>query len=287
VVVGAVVGALVGVVLTFPLAWKWRLRVLRIGPAVGLLGLFAAAIAIACGSLVDAGALPVAGIACLLTLLFAAAALAYCFFRDPERASPDASDVIVSPADGEVLYVGESEGGLLPIASKDGRRYTLQELTKTPLARADAVVVGIGLSLLDVHVNRAPVAGRIALLRRFPGRFGSLRRPEMVFENERATMVIEHGSSQVAVVLIASRLVRRIVTFVSEGDHVAVGQRLGMIRFGSQVDLVLPARTDVDVCVRPGDHVRAGESIIAVLREGIDGSGLPVEPTAAMGGVHD
>jgi phosphatidylserine decarboxylase len=183
------------------------------------------------------------------------------------------------------LYVRESQGGLLPVASKNGRRYALQELTKTPLLSGDAVVVGIGLSLLDVHVNRAPVAGRVALVSRFPGRFGSLRRPEMVFENERATMVIEHGRWQVAVVLIASRLVRRIVTFVSEGDQVAAGQRLGMIRFGSQVDLVLPAPNDLDVSVRPGDRVRAGESIIAIPKHAIDERHLPAERTPAMGGV--
>jgi phosphatidylserine decarboxylase len=114
-----------------------------------------------------------------------------------------------------------------------------------------------------------------------------LRRPEMVFENERATMVIEHGRTQVAVVLIASRLVRRIVTLVSEGNDVEVGQRLGMIRFGSQVDLVLPARKDVDVSVRPGDRVRAGESTIALLKQPIAERRLAAERGTAVGRTDD
>lgn len=280
----ALIGALLGVLITFLLAWKWRLGLLHVGPVVGLLALAGAAMAVAAGSLIDSGSLTIAGLACLITLLLGAAAIAYRFYRDPERVAPDAFDVIVSPADGEVLYVHESQGGLLPVASKDGRRYALQELTKTPLTSDDAVVVGIGMSFLDVHVNRAPVTGRISLLRRFPGRFGSLRRSEMVFENERVTMLIEHGGSQVAVVMIASRLVRRIVTLVSEGDEVAVGQRVGMIRFGSQVDLVLPARDEISVSVRAGDRVRAGESTIAVLRQAVAEPGRAVRG-AAMGGV--
>jgi phosphatidylserine decarboxylase len=85
----------------------------------------------------------------------------------------------------------------------------------------------------------------------------------MVFENERATLVIERDGFEVAVVMIASRLVRRIVTYLSEGDRVAAGQRIGMIRFGSQVDLVLPVREDLRVDVRSGDRVVAGESIVA------------------------
>jgi phosphatidylserine decarboxylase len=87
----------------------------------------------------------------------------------------------------------------------------------------------------------------------------------MVFENERATIVLQRGDLEIAVVMIASRLVRRIVAWVSEGEETAIGQRLGMIRFGSQVDLVLPARSDLHVIVRPGQRVRAGETTVAVL----------------------
>jgi phosphatidylserine decarboxylase len=154
---------------------------------------------------------------------------------------------------------------MLPVSTKQGRAYTLHELTKSPFRSEDAVVIGIGMSFLDVHVNRAPIAGRVALHRHFPGRFGSLKRPEMAFENERATTIIEQDDLQVAVVQIASRLVRQIASFVHEGQQVALGQRIGVIRLGSQVDLVLPAHRDVQVTVRPGERVRAGESILALV----------------------
>lgn len=262
------IGAVLGCATTLPFVWKWRLGLRRAVPAVVLLAIPAGAAAAAIGGLAGLGGSAVAGLAWLLTLLLAAAAAGYRFYRDPERRAPAGDDMIVSPADGEVLYVRESRGGVLPVADKHGRRYPLHELTKTKLAHDDAVVVGVGLSFLDVHVNRAPIAGRITRIRRFPGRFGSLRQPEMVFENERATMVIERGHLQIAVVLIASRLVRRIVTFVAEGDEVAAGQRLGMIRFGSQVDVVLPAGEGLLVTVRPGERVRAGESIVAVRKRG-------------------
>ncbi|MDQ3854770.1 MAG: phosphatidylserine decarboxylase, partial [Chloroflexota bacterium] len=89
--------------------------------------------------------------------------------------------------------------------------------------------------------------------------------PEMVFENERATTIIERDDLQVAVVQIASRLVRQIATFVREGQDVTLGQRIGVIRLGSQVDLVVPAREDLKVTVQPGQRVTAGTAIIAVL----------------------
>ena len=87
----------------------------------------------------------------------------------------------------------------------------------------------------------------------------------MAFQNERLTTVIERDGLQVAVVQITSRLVRQIVSFVEEGQQVTLGQRIGVIRFGSQVDVVVPARPDLEVRVRPGMRVRAGESAIAVI----------------------
>jgi len=172
--------------------------------------------------------------------------------------------VIVSPADGKVIYIRESHEGLLPVSTKYGQAYPLQELTKSAFYSQEAVVIGISMNFLDVHVNRAPIAGRITLHRHFPGRFGSLRRPEMVFENERATTLIERDEQlQIAVVQIASRLVRQIATFVREGQDVELGQRIGAIRFGSQVDLVLPICQDLKIRVQPGELVKAGQSVIA------------------------
>ena len=188
------------------------------------------------------------------------------FYRDPDRTPPSRDDVVLSPADGTVIYVRRSERGQLPVATKNGRNYAIEDLVRTPLAGGEAVAVGISLNFLDVHVNRAPPRGRDRRRRRrIPGLFGSLRRPEMAFENERATIAIRGGDLQVAVVLIASRLVRQIVTFVRAGDQVGLGQRLAAIRLGSQVDLVLPARPDLEVAVKPGDVVRAGESVVALI----------------------
>jgi phosphatidylserine decarboxylase len=154
---------------------------------------------------------------------------------------------------------------MLPVATKHGRDYGLTELTKTPLNAEEAIVVGIAMSFLDVHVNRAPIAGRVKLRKHFPGRFGSLGKPRMVFENERATTVIEGLGLEVAVVQIASRLVRQIASFVRVDEKVELGQRIGVIRLGSQVDVVLPQRAGVEVTVRPGDRIRAGESVLAEL----------------------
>jgi phosphatidylserine decarboxylase len=250
-----------------PLAWKWVLGMRRTAVAI-------AALSLSTGVLVElaapwlphgAGILMKATTNWLLTLGTAVALLLYRFYRDPERDVPLAPNVIVSPADGDVVYVRESRQGALPVSTKRGRSYTLSELTKTPLEIADAVVIGIGMNFLDVHVNRAPIAGLIATKQHFRGLFGSLRQPDMVFHNERMTTIVQSGELQVAVVQIASRLVRQICSFVHENEPVERGQRIGMIRFGSQVDLVLPLRRGLEVTVKPGDRLTAGQSVVAIL----------------------
>jgi len=259
------VGMLLALVTALPIGWKWQLGMFRVGLTVVLLALLAAVVAgVAARSLAMTNG-EKAGLVWLLAIVMACVLLAYRFYRDPERIPPNRTDVIVSPADGIVIYVRRSENGILPFSTKNGRDYQLVELTKTPLRVEDAVVVGISMSLLDVHVNRTPCSGRVVRRTHFPGLFGSLRRPEMVFENKRATTVIEKDGYQIAVVQIASRLVRQIAVFVGEGQEVALGERLGVIRLGSQVDLVLPVLKDLRVTVKPGDRVRAGESIIAML----------------------
>ncbi len=258
-------GVLLALLTALPLAWKWQLGVLRVALMVVLLCLLAA---VAVSTPVLSRALTngeKAGLVWLLATAMAFGLLAYRFYRDPDRTPPDRAGAIVSPADGTVIYVRRSENGILPFSTKNGRDYKLFELTKTPLRTEDAIVVGISMSFLDVHVNRAPCSGRVAFRGHFPGLFGSLRRPEMVFKNERATTVIENDGYQVAVVQIASRLVRQIAVFVREGQHVTLGERMGVIRLGSQVDVVLPERKNLRIVVKPGGRVRAGESIIAVL----------------------
>lgn len=196
-----------------------------------------------------------------LSLPLALTLLAYRFFRDPERVPPQLDGAVVSPADGEVVYVKQAPSGVLPMSTKVGRSYRLRELTRTRLDFEDAVVIGIGMSFSDVHVNRAPITGVVTARSRSPGRFGSLGRPGMEFENERVTTVLDGEGLQVAVVQIASRLVRQIASFVRPGDKVLIGDRIGVIRLGSQVDVVLPL--GVDVRVSEGDRIRAGESVIA------------------------
>ena len=146
-----------------------------------------------------------------------------------------------------------------------GRAHALAELAGTALASRGAVTVGISMNLSDVHVNRAPIAGRVRAIAHVPGSFGSLRDPEMLFSNERVTTIIESADMQIALVQIASRLVRRIVTFVSGGDALQLGQRIGAIRFGSQVNLLLPARPDIRLTVQVGDRVVAGRTIVALV----------------------
>jgi phosphatidylserine decarboxylase len=257
----AVAGCVAALAVAVPLAWKWELGVRRVAIAVVV---FAAICALAVSPLGVSGTLR-AGLVCGLTLAVCLAVLAWRFYRDPKRRPPERDDVVVSPADGEVVYVRASRDGILPVATKHGRDYELIELTKTPLREREAVVVGIAMSFLDVHINRSPIAGEVTLRRHFPGRFGSLGRPGMVFENERATTVIERPGLEVAVVQIASRLVRQIAAFVKVGQKVALGQRIGVIRLGSQVDVVLPARPDLEVTVKPGERVRAGETLLATL----------------------
>src|SRR5260370_42492360 len=97
----------------------------------------------------------------LMTLILVFAFLTYRFYRDPERAVPKRDDIIVSPADGKVIYIREAHNGMLPVSTKHGHEYRLQEMTKTPCDNQQAVVFGLILNFRYVHVNRAPVSSRI------------------------------------------------------------------------------------------------------------------------------
>jgi phosphatidylserine decarboxylase len=187
------------------------------------------------------------------------------FFRDPERACPQDETLVLSPADGTIVYVKAVENGTIPFAEKHGRRFALTEFVQTPLLCGSGVIVGIGMCYLDVHVNRAPIEGTIKLLNHVGGLFESLKRKTAVVENERVVTLIEDGDRCVGVVQIASRLVRQIIPYVRVGHSVEQGQRIGRITFGSQVDVIIPlAVQGVKVQVQPGQRVKAGESILAV-----------------------
>jgi phosphatidylserine decarboxylase len=262
-----IVGTVLAVMTTLAVAWKWQLGVLRAGVFVLAQSMVTAVVLTAVNPLVHFT--PVTGTLVMwgVTVLAAAGWLLAVFFRDPDRTAPDRADVIVSPADGRVIYVKPVQPGEVPVASKGGHASLLRELRGTSLCASGATAIGISMNLADVHVNRAPIAGRVHLVKRTRGTFGSLRKPEMADSNERVTTVIGTEDLQIALVQIASRLVRRIVTFVSEDDELRLGQRIGAIRFGSQVDLLIPAGKGIRLATQAGDLLVAGRTIVGVLAE--------------------
>lgn len=165
------------------------------------------------------------------------------FFRDPERHAPSGPDFVVSPADGRVMMAGPASAW----AALAG------EWTQ----------VSIFLSPLDVHVNRIPVTGKIARVEYRPGRYHAAYRPEATSENERSEVWIDDGSRTVVCRQITGVLVRRVVCRVKPGDEVRAGDRLGVMKFGSRIDLFLPVGTRLLVGV--GDRVRGGETVLAEL----------------------
>jgi phosphatidylserine decarboxylase len=191
------------------------------------------------------------------------APLAWLFYRDPERTIPPDSGQLLSPADGEVIYIRKVMPGRIPTAEKKGKLLLLDDLGQTPLGSQELWQIGISMVFTDVHVNRAPIAGSVTLLKHRPGKFLSLRDEDAVGVNERQTIVIENTLVQIGLVQIASRLVRRIVAYVSAGDIVEAGQRIGMIKFGSQVDLFIPVGQCASVEIRVSDLVVAGVTSIA------------------------
>jgi phosphatidylserine decarboxylase len=165
------------------------------------------------------------------------------FFRNPDRTPPSRPGIIVSAADGRIVYAGESPPGRYALAA--GKR------------------VSVFMSPLDVHVNRAPVTGRVASVRYHKGAFhvASVDKASLLNEQNGVAILTPEGRT-VTYVQIAGMIARRIVCDLKEGDAVRQGQRVGMIRFGSRVDLYLPA--EVLLSVVPGDRVLAGESVIGV-----------------------
>ncbi len=179
-----------------------------------------------------------------LALPFAvlAAALTY-FFRDPERTSPREANAVLSPADGRVVVAGDPQPGVPPAGQ--WRQ------------------VSIFLSPLDVHVNRMPVAGRVSRIEYRPGRYRAAYDAAAGIENERNEIWIEHEAGPVVFRQITGVLVRRVVCRARVGDLVAAGDRFGVMKFGSRIDLFLPL--SATVLVAPGDRVRAGETVLARL----------------------
>jgi phosphatidylserine decarboxylase len=187
------------------------------------------------------------------------------FYRDPERTIPQGEHVIVSPADGTVRYIHSIRNGEIPVSEKKKRKFRLAEMTKTDLLKDGVYLIGIEMSVLDVHVNRAPVEGEIIHQKPVHGKFLSLKDILALTDNERVTTIIDTGKFRIGIVQIASRLVRRIVSYLSEGEQVEKGQRIGMIKFGSQVDVVVPKCGHIEILVKKGDSVKAGSTILCEL----------------------
>jgi phosphatidylserine decarboxylase len=178
----------------------------------------------------------------LIALPLVLAAFFLWFFRDPERQIPAGPGKIVSPADG---LVTDAEW----IETTSGSRLRLS----------------IFLNVFDVHVNRSPVAGTVKLVEFRKGLFLNAMKSESVLNNEQTMIVIDAGEYEVSFKQIAGLLARRIVCNVKAGDRVERGQRVGLIKFGSRVDVLLPAAANLKV--KTGSRVRGGSSVLAEIAE--------------------
>lgn len=167
------------------------------------------------------------------------------FFRDPDRETPGAPSLVVAPADGRVVASAR-----VPIGRLIGR---------------ESQQISIFMSPLDVHVNRSPIGGRVEELEYRAGHFFAAYRDKSSDENEQNAIKLAHpDGTEVTIVQIAGFVARRIVCHVKKGDALHRGQRLGMIMFGSRVDLFLPP--DAQIEVQPGDRVTGGETVVARIR---------------------
>lgn len=171
------------------------------------------------------------------------------FFRDPARVTPVRDGLVVSPADGRISMIAT-----VPPPAEMG-------LPPEPLLR-----ISVFMNVFDCHVNRSPVAGRISRIAYTPGLFLNAELDKASEHNERSALVIESGATRVGVVQIAGLVARRIVGFVREGDTLGAGERFGLIRFGSRVDIYLPLTAEIMAGI--GQTAIAGETVLADLRGG-------------------
>jgi len=186
----------------------------------------------------------------------------YRFFRNPGRIIPGDKNDIVSGADGRIIYIKELEVNQMPVSIKKLRIVNLSEITKTDVLKQPCYLIGIAMTLFDVHMNRAPVDGKVTLIKHTPGTAIGLNTPESNITNERNTVVIERSDGVLAgIVQIAARGVKRCIVMAKEGDFVTRGQIIGKIRWGSQLDMIIPR--NCKIMVREGEQVYAGETIIA------------------------
>lgn len=203
------------------------------------------------------------------------------FFRNPERSVPS-GDNLVSPADGTVVYCKRLKPSEDVITVKQGVSARIEDIAREHM-QGPKILIGIFMSPFDVHYNRAPISGVIEAINHYPaktenrhmgpmhlrivfGRSPFYRDSLHIIENERTVTRIRGSfrghTTECYVIQIAGKSVRGIESFVSVGEPVSKGQVFGMIRIGSQVDLVVPDPGDATIKVKPGDKVRAGESVL-------------------------
>jgi phosphatidylserine decarboxylase len=183
---------------------------------------------------------------CIALALVCFLATAFCayFFRDPARVIPQGDGLILSPADGRILEIIEGQDSI---------------------ATEPVWILRIFLSVFEPHLQRSPFAGRVRAIRYKTGKFLDARHPQAPFENEqnRIEIVSDSGKYILVVTQIAGLIARRIVCWVKEGQQVKAGERIGLIRFGSQVDVVMPKTSKLRV--KTGDFVTAGDTVLAEL----------------------
>ena len=160
------------------------------------------------------------------------------FFRDPQRIPPTDAGVVVSPADGRVMEVTEEA-----VEGRAGRR------------------ISIFLSIMNVHVNRSPMAGRVGKVEYRRGRFYNAMRSRASVDNEQNVIHLQTERGEIVFKQIAGAIARRVVCWKRPGEEVKLGERIGLIRFGSRMDVWLPQ--DAEIVARPGQHVAGGVSVLA------------------------
>ncbi len=166
------------------------------------------------------------------------------FFRDPERSVPEGRGVVVSPADGKVIVI--------------------KDIFEPTYLKQDVKQISIFLSVFNVHVNRSPLGGAVELVKYNPGKFHVASVDKASLDNEQTAMVIADENARVLVKQIAGLIARRIVCYAKPGDVIKRGERYGLIRFGSRVDIFVPK--DASIKVKLGDRVTGARDIIAVLK---------------------
>jgi phosphatidylserine decarboxylase len=170
------------------------------------------------------------------------------FFRDPQRVTPIDDDLVISPADGKISAIGPASPP-----------------SELGMGEGERTRVSIFMNVFSVHINRAPVRGKITDVAYSPGKFLNADLDKASTDNERNGLVIDSPHGSIGVVQVAGLVARRILCWCREGDELSTGERFGLIRFGSRVDLYLPAEAVVRVVA--GQTAVAGETVIADYRE--------------------